>query len=156
METPYIPDFDTDLKRAVAEGFAYDLWATQLWLTKLGSFKDLARAQQIFEHMLFAQRAWQRRIGYDTVQDSDMTLDTLFKLVNDVWVTILKEQELTTLVTYQNLQGITYTNSIGQMMRHVINHGTYHRGQLRGMAEAEGWDDFPETDMILWFREFGS
>jgi uncharacterized damage-inducible protein DinB len=39
-----------------------------------------------------------------------------------------------------------------EVVRHVINHGTYHRGQLRMLAELDGiaW---PETDMIFFFRE---
>ena len=41
------------------------------------------------------------------------------------------------------------------MAHHVLNHGTYHRGHLRGLAYAEGWDDFHDTDYSAWLRETG-
>jgi uncharacterized damage-inducible protein DinB len=42
---------------------------------------------------------------------------------------------------------------VSDIAAHVVNHGTYHRGQLRERAEADGLDDFPETDLILFFRQ---
>ncbi|MBX3119238.1 MAG: hypothetical protein KF784_09245 [Fimbriimonadaceae bacterium] len=155
METPYLPEKDIDLKESIVQGFQYDLWANRLWLQALGNFKNLDRPQAVIEHILGAQRVWLSRIGYHTEQTGeDLTLEKLFELVNDVWTTVLKEHELSTHITYQNMEGVTFTNSIAQIMRHVINHGTYHRGHLRGLAMAEGIEDFPETDLIRWFREF--
>lgn len=156
MESPRLPDQDIDLKETLTQGIRYDLWSNRLWLQALGNFKNLDKPQAVIEHILGAQRVWLGRIGYHTEQTADdLTLERLFELVSDVWITVLKEQDLGTLITYQNFAGETFTNSVAQIMRHVINHGTYHRGHLRGLAMAEGLEDFPETDMIRWFREFG-
>ena len=35
---------------------------------------------------------------------------------------------------------------------HVLNHGTYHRGHLMGLAEREGWDP-PGTDFLDFVLE---
>ncbi len=43
-------------------------------------------------------------------------------------------------------------NFVSEITEHVINHGTYHRGHLRGLAEAEGIS-FPDTDLIVYLRE---
>lgn len=34
------------------------------------------------------------------------------------------------LVTYRNTKGLAYTNSVEDMLYHVINHSNYHRAQI--------------------------
>lgn len=45
---------------------------------------------------------------------------------------------------------------LSEVAHHVFNHGTYHRGHLRGLADAAGFEDFPETDLIRFYREKAS
>jgi uncharacterized damage-inducible protein DinB len=35
---------------------------------------------------------------------------------------------------------------------HVLNHGTYHRGQLVNMLRQLGIEKIPQTDFIVWSR----
>jgi uncharacterized damage-inducible protein DinB len=60
--------------------------------------------------------------------------------------------DLQRVVSYISLQGVAYNNSVSEIVRQVINHGTYHRGQLRGIAGERGIE-FPETDFIAYLRE---
>ncbi len=39
--------------------------------------------------------------------------------------------------------------SPAEVLRHVVNHGTYHRGQIAALLKLHGID-FPETDYISW------
>jgi uncharacterized damage-inducible protein DinB len=39
--------------------------------------------------------------------------------------------------------------SPAEVLRHVVNHGTYHRGQVAALLKLHGVD-FPETDYISW------
>ena len=39
-----------------------------------------------------------------------------------------------------------------QMLLHVFNHGTYHRGQLVNMLRQLGVSRIPATDFALWSR----
>ncbi len=39
--------------------------------------------------------------------------------------------------------------SPAEVLRHVVNHGTYHRGQVAALLKLHGID-FPETDYISW------
>ncbi len=46
------------------------------------------------------------------------------------------------------------TRPLGELMRHVVNHATYHRGQLVAMLRQLGRTP-PSTDYIRWLREMG-
>ncbi len=45
-----------------------------------------------------------------------------------------------------------YNIARGEILRHVINHGTYHRGQIAFLLKLHG-ADFPDTDYITWLSE---
>ena len=55
-------------------------------------------------------------------------------------------------IDYRNLAGQSYRNSLADLIRHVVNHSTYHRGQaatqLRQLGEVP-----PSTDFIVYRRE---
>ena len=134
--------------------FDYDLWASRRWLSALPGFEDLGRAHEVLEHMLMAQRVWLERIGVEVPpQEGDIEFGAVFVALNGLWKYVVEEGDLGAVVDYENLRGEKFRNSIGEIAMHVINHGTYHRGQLRGIAGVEGFDGFPDTDLILFLRE---
>jgi len=143
-----------NVRTDLIERFEYDLWANRQWLPALGRFKDIERAQSTFEHILTAQRVWLSRMGVEVSQaGEDMSVGDLLGLVNRAWKMVLTDGMIEQPVVYQNRSGMEFSNTIGQIAAHVVNHGTYHRGQLRGQAQAEGLDQFPETDLIMFYRE---
>lgn len=104
--------------------------------------------------MLLAQRTWLSRIGIEVPpQEGDVELGVLFATQNNLWKYVAEEGDLAATVDYENTQGERFRNSIREIATYVVNHGTYHRGQLRGLAEAEGFDGFPDTDLIHFLRE---
>ncbi len=54
---------------------------------------------------------------------------------------------------YENSKGEQFKQPIFQMLLHVFNHGTYHRGQLVTMLRQLGVENIPATDFIVWSRE---
>jgi uncharacterized damage-inducible protein DinB len=143
-----------DIRHDLLERFDYDLWANRKWWTALGRFKDLAQAQTTLEHILMAQRIWLSRLGIEVSQASEnLGMDDVMVFVNQAWRMVVSDSPLDQPVTYQNLVGFEFTNTVGQIAGHVVNHGSYHRGQLRGQAQSEGMENFPETDLILFYRE---
>ena len=143
-----------DLRQDIIERFDYDLWANRKWWTALGKFKDLGRAQETLEHILTAQRIWLSRIGVEVTQaPENLGMDDVMAYVNQAWRTVVSESPIDQPVGYQTFQGLPRSNTVGQIATHVVNHGSYHRGQLRGQAQAEGMEGFPETDLILFYWE---
>jgi len=55
-------------------------------------------------------------------------------------------------LTYHNLSGREDTQVLADQMKHVVNHASYHRGQLATMLRQCGRVP-PSTDYILWLRE---
>lgn len=145
-----------DARALVLRSLDYDRWANLQWVGAIGTFKDLMRAHLILEHMLGASRIWLERCGVELrPAEDDSSLQSLFEDVANAWRYLIESQPLDTQIPYNNLAGQPFVNTLGEIVLHVINHGTYHRGQLRGLAMAEGVTNFPETDLILFYREFG-
>lgn len=63
----------------------------------------------------------------------------------------LGEEDLDRMVDYANLAGEPRRSSIRQMLQHVVNHSSYHRGQVVTMLRQLG-RPAPSTDLILYYR----
>jgi len=49
--------------------------------------------------------------------------------------------------------GVRQAQPFSQTFQHLVNHGTYHRGQVITMLRQLGLKAVPSTDMIAFFRE---
>jgi uncharacterized damage-inducible protein DinB len=63
----------------------------------------------------------------------------------------LDDDRLDQAIDYRSLAGEPYRSRLWQMLRHVVNHSTYHRGQVTTMLRQLG-AAAPATDLILYFR----
>ncbi len=64
----------------------------------------------------------------------------------------LTEENLSAIVMYKTTEGKQFSNPLWQMMQHVINHSTYHRGQIVTMLRQLGVKPIG-TDLITFYRE---
>lgn len=142
-----------NLEQWLQFAFDYDAWANRIWAQRIGDFRNPERATQIFQHMINAQRIWIERCGAQVEFDKhDEHLANVAENMAQAWRMVLDATDLDEDVAYKNLRGEPFVNTVAEIALHVINHGTYHRGHLRGLAEAEGLE-FSDTDLILFFRE---
>jgi uncharacterized damage-inducible protein DinB len=120
----------------------YDRWANHRWLPIVEANEGL---RPIFTHILNAQAIWFRRVA-----DPDFALPESLSAQIDAnhaaWKSILPNRDYGELIQYRNLAGVPHECSFGDILTHVINHGTYHRGQLREMAP----DAFLDTDYVMF------
>ena len=144
-----------ELHILLRNGFDYDLWANRQWIGALGGFKAYTtEAQHVLEHILTSQRIWLERCGVEVYDEAvDIRLDGLFETMARTWQARLEDVDGDEPITYTTMRGEIYTNTISQIAYHVLNHGTYHRGHLRGLAQADGFNDFPETDLVVFLRK---
>ena len=54
---------------------------------------------------------------------------------------------------YNTLDGRPYTSVFWQMLHHLVNHGTYHRGQIQTMLRQLGAAPAKSLDLITYYRE---
>jgi len=55
-------------------------------------------------------------------------------------------------ITYHNMKLIEYTNGTEEILFHIVNHGTFHRGQIFTMMRQLGFTSFENIDLSTYFR----
>ena len=129
--------------------FDYDQWANLKWM---GVAHQIGQEATLL-HIVQAQIIWLTRIEgtmrwEPTLEDFPLHLERSVRS----WKRFLFAADMQKIISYTTFQGVACDNTVGEIARHVINHGTYHRGQLRGIAGERGIE-FPETDYIAYLRE---
>lgn len=59
---------------------------------------------------------------------------------------------LDSIIHYKNMKGLEFSQPAEDILFHVVNHGTYHRGQLITMLRQLGFEKFPVLDLIAYLR----
>jgi uncharacterized damage-inducible protein DinB len=68
------------------------------------------------------------------------------------FVSGLGEDDLARVVRHTTTEGVPQAAPLWQMMQHVVNHGTYHRGQVVTMLRQLG-AQAQSTDLIVFYRQ---
>jgi uncharacterized damage-inducible protein DinB len=69
------------------------------------------------------------------------------------WISNAQEHMFQHEFIYLNLKKEQFKQPVYQVLLHVFNHGTYHRGQLVTMLRQLGIEKIPQTDYIAWSRK---
>src|SRR2546421_12878226 len=138
-----------NLREDFSNMFEYDRWANTQWIQVT---KDMGE-ESILMHNIEGQIVWLCRIEgtkfwKPTIEEFALHQERSTRN----WKRFLMGADLQMLISYETSQGDHYDNTVAEIVRHVINHGTYHRGQLRGIAGERGIA-FPETDYIAFMRK---
>jgi len=62
------------------------------------------------------------------------------------------DEDLRKIIAYRNLKGEAYSQPLGRLMQHLVNHSTYHRGQVVTMLRQLGVKPVA-TDLVAYFLE---
>ncbi|MCX6319319.1 MAG: DinB family protein [Bacteroidetes bacterium] len=114
-------------------------------------------------HMLDAESIWWQRLKLLEKLDvpSKHFSGSMNELADELmqqskrwedWVNAASPLMLEHVFQYQTFTGEQFKQPTWQMVMHVINHSTYHRGQLITMLRELGLEKLPATDFILWSR----
>ena len=142
--------------------FEYNDWANSLIIKSLSEKKPRNnRIMSLFSHIVISQILWLNRIKKETYEYRDFwqmlnlkDLENLSVRSTGDWITFIHSQDekgLNNPYSYVNSKGKAYTNTLAQIITHVINHSTYHRGQIASLLRAENVDP-PFTDYIAFVR----
>lgn len=138
-------------------GIEYGLWANKHWLSYLDSKQIGNPDRGIFEHILAAQYAWLLRCEGTQPSEPPKVEATVENLEDHAqrWLEMIDKTDLETWIDYKRYNGDANKMQFGTMVHHVINHGTYHRGELRGLCRARGDEEFQDTDIATYAFESG-
>lgn len=64
----------------------------------------------------------------------------------------LAAEDLARVYEFRTTKGVVYPNTLWQALQHVVNHGSYHRGQVATMLRQLGAKP-NYTDLIYFYRE---
>ena len=65
-----------------------------------------------------------------------------------------KDEDANQVISYRNLAGQSFSSPVWQIILHVVNHGTYHRGQITTMIRQLGHTP-KNMDLIRYYRTLG-
>jgi uncharacterized damage-inducible protein DinB len=71
--------------------------------------------------------------------------------LND-YIRSLTPSELQRVIKYKNTKGVPFEGPVWPMLQHVVNHSTYHRGQVTTLLRQLGAQPV-STDLIVFYRE---
>jgi len=161
------------MKELLKQYAAYNIWASQRifdTIIALPEEKQLAEVPSSFTslyktvlHMLDAENIWWQRMKLQEriVVPSENFTGSFQELSNTLlqqsrqweeWVSSASDLSLDHVFQYYNNKKEHFKMPVYQMIHHVFNHGTYHRGQLITMLRQLGVDKLPQTDFLLWTR----
>jgi uncharacterized damage-inducible protein DinB len=109
-------------------------------------------------HILWADWLWFTRVvgPLEKPGGTRAALETVWPEVQDKWLAWAErasEAELNRVVEYISiLDGQKARTPAWQIVLHVVNHATLHRGQVMGMLRQMGIAP-PHTDLMLFYRD---
>lgn len=68
------------------------------------------------------------------------------------WLASLKPEAMGEAIAYRGLTGQEFAGPLWQLVQHVANHSTYHRGQIVALLRQLGAKAVG-TDLVAWYRE---
>ena len=69
------------------------------------------------------------------------------------WVSGANDKIITHVFEYQNTRKKFFKQPVYEMLMHLFNHQSYHRGQIVTMLRQAGIDKIPATDFIAFCRK---
>jgi uncharacterized damage-inducible protein DinB len=157
-------------KTDLADHVSYSRWASMRLIEACRSIaKDDLRREVVssfasildtLEHIFWGDRLWLSRLqgsARTTLNDagerySVAELEPAWRAVLDEFEHFAAGAAPDALCRHRNLSGDLYEIPVGQIVMHVVNHATYHRGQVSTMLRQLGRTP-PSTDLILYYRE---
>lgn len=156
----------------VKELVAYHYWANDRILTAVERISPEAYTRHLgssfpsiqatLAHLMYAEAIWLSRWTGETIAPPKPEEIPTAAAARDRWAALeermrrfidgLTQEDLTRVHTMRTSQGKEFRHPLWEMIHQVLNHGTYHRGQVVTMLRQVG-AEAPSTDLILYYRQ---
>ena len=160
------------MQDTLASMLEFNRWADERLLTACGQLTDEQYTREIggsfpsiraiVAHHDGALRAWGMRFDGGVVTALPTASEvpdvaTALRFVAEGHETLAREagrsaEVLNEIFTYRSILGMEVSLPRWALLRHVVNHGTYHRGQIANMMRQVGAAP-PPTDFFYWAME---
>ena len=128
------------------EILSHNLGAELIWLQRIGKVEFSEKAKQVLENAKLIMNGGS--LSFDEIEFAVYELEKVWGL----FFTNIFEDSLTEIVHYKNLKGDQLSNRLSDILTHVVNHSSYHRGQISMNLKAKGLKTIP-NDFIVFARQ---
>jgi uncharacterized damage-inducible protein DinB len=150
--------------------YGYNRWANERVIESLRALPPADYTREMgggwpspratFVHLATATDAWAERFGGRVVTTArpetdlpevDDAVAILFAAEDklDTFLASLTPERMSKPFTWKNVRNETKTSVLWAVLRHVVNHQTYHRGQISSMLRRLGATP-KSTDLVRW------
>lgn len=134
-------DFSRDLKSShgsIRDTLTHLVWSEWIWLQRWkGASPTIVFTPADFPSVASLRERFQTVSAGRTAFMADLTTERLHQLIE-----------------YRNVKGEIWRYPLWQQLYHVVNHSTYHRGQVATMLRQLGAAPTP-TDFLVYYDEGG-
>src|SRR5688572_15447689 len=162
------------MKELLSQFTAYNIWANQKLMEIILALPEEKQLQELpssFKslyatvlHMWDAESIWwqrtklQERVIFPSENFKGTMKDVANGLVQQSeqwqdWVSNASDVSIDHVFQYYNTKRELFKQPVYQIVLHVCNHSTYHRGQLVNMLRQLGVEKIPATDFTAWSRK---
>ena len=121
--------------------------------------KDLGSSHKgildTLNHIQMADRSWLFRVLGETMEQPVEGVEVEWPKIQqrwEQWADSLGDGDMTRAIAYKDMKGNFHVSPIWQIVLHVVNHATLHRGQVMAMMRQLGVAP-PPTDLIFYYRD---
>ncbi len=146
--------------------FDYNDWANNRVLNIIAQAENDSipvpeNVYELMSHILGAQEIWMYRLQNRLGGKELFALKPLSELIEInnrstlEWKSLIQEHSndfSDFALQYKNIEGQAFSNKLHEVIMHVVNHGTYHRGQISRALKAAGIQPV-STDFIVYSRK---
>ena len=155
----------------ISQYSAYNLWANERIAAVLktldpklldvevkSSFTSLRKTvHHIWDaEMIWLARLEDRKLQWPpTAHFIDPAIDEFLTTSRDLnnFVSTKSEECLHASTSFHDSKGVPYTMNNAGIIMHVMNHSTFHRGQLITILRELGQTELPSTDLVKYLRD---
>ena len=162
------------MKKILAQYAAYNIWANQRMTDCISNLSDEQISKEINSsfksiyatllHMLDAENIWwqrvklQEQIDVPSLNFKGSVLELASSLMKQSkqwkeWVDLVTDAALEHEFIYRNTKKEQFKQPVCEVLLHLFNHQSYHRGQLITMFRQVGLEQVPNTDLIAFLRK---
>ena len=161
------------MKQLLQQYAAYNIWANKIITERIAQLppdtihkemnSSFGSIYKTVVHLMDVESIWWQRLklqehvewpgkSFDgNFEELSQQLLLLSKQWND-WIQSTNEVNLAHVFAYQNSKKEHFKQPVYEMLLHLFNHQTFHRGQLVTMMRQNGIEKIPATDFIVFSR----
>jgi uncharacterized damage-inducible protein DinB len=162
------------MKELLLSYAGHNAWANDQLLGAIAALTPAQQQQELVSsfptvqrtllHLVDSNTIWWQRLQLqekitrpsDSFEGDFAALAQILRKIDSQWLEYVQrshEHVFTHEFIYRDNKGVQHKSPVWQVLQHLFNHGTFHRGQLVTMLRQLGLQKIPATDYIVYARE---